>query len=201
MSDDNLAKLHDLLKNPIRQKILLKLGEHDRLSFEDLMKELKMDNQQELHSQLEILSDLVTKAEDDEYFLSEQGVSKRPGGQYMLTEKGHDAVGELIFFPEIKSDNYKEKIDEKFHSKRAYQRNKLAFILVGAGGGYAISFFGAAFFTIMYRVVFHGPSFFLVDGWPFLLTVFVIAPLLGGFVGYWIGEEKKFKRPEPEWNE
>jgi hypothetical protein len=201
MSDDKLAELHEFLKNPIRQKILLKLGEYDRLSFEDLIKELKIDNPQELNSQLEILGDLVTKAEDDEYLLSEHGVSKRPGGQYELTEKGHDAVDELIFFPEIKADNYKEKIDKKFHSKRAYRRNKLVFILVGAGGGYAISFFGAAFFTIMSRVVFHGPTFFLGDGWPFLLTVFVIAPLLGGFVGYWIGEEKKFKRPEPEWNE
>lgn len=201
MSDDRLAELHELLKNPIRQKILLKLGEYDRLSFEDLMKELKMDNPQELHSQLEILSDLVTKTEDDEYLLNEQGVSKRLGGQYVLTEKGHNAVDELIFFPEIKFDNYKEKIHEKFHSKRAHQRNKLFFILVGAGGGYAISFFGAAFFTIMSIAAFHGPTFFLADGWPFLLTVFVIAPLLGGFVGYWIGEEKKFKRPEPEWSE
>jgi hypothetical protein len=201
MSDDRLAELHELLKNPIRQKILLKLGAHDRVSFEDLMKELKIDNPQELRSQLEILSDLVTKAEDDEYLLSEQGVSKRLGGQYMLTEKGHNAVDELIFFPEIKSDNYEEKIDQKYHSKRAHQRNKLLYVLVGAGGGYAFSFFGAAFFTILSKVAFHGPTFFLGDGWPFLLTVFVIAPLLGGFVGYWIGEEKKFKRPEPEWNE
>ena len=120
MSDDNLAELHEFLKDPIRQKILLKLGEYDRLSFEDLKKELKIDNPQELHSQLEILGDLVTKAEDDEYLLSEQGVSKRPGGKYALIEKGHDAVDELIFFPEIKADNYKEKIDQKFHSKRAY---------------------------------------------------------------------------------
>ncbi len=30
MSDDRLAELHELLKNPIRQKILLKLGAHDR---------------------------------------------------------------------------------------------------------------------------------------------------------------------------
>ena len=118
-----------------------------------------------------------------------------------LLRGGHAAVDELIFFPEIKADNYKEKIDKKFHSKRAYQRNKLVYVLVGAGGGYAISFFGGAFFTIMSRVVFHGPTFFLDDGWPFLLTVFVIAPFLGGFVGYWMGEGKQFKRSEPEWNE
>jgi hypothetical protein len=44
------------------------------------MKELKIDDQQEVHSQLKILGDLVTKAEDDEYLLSEQGVSKSPSG-------------------------------------------------------------------------------------------------------------------------
>jgi len=38
----------------LRQKILLKLGEHDSSSFDDLMKELKIDDQQELHSQLKI---------------------------------------------------------------------------------------------------------------------------------------------------
>ena len=64
----------------MRQKILLKLGERDGFSFEDLMKELKIDDQQEVHSQLKILGDLVTKAEDDEYLLSEQGVSKSPSG-------------------------------------------------------------------------------------------------------------------------
>jgi hypothetical protein len=83
MSDNNadkLAPLHEILKDPLRQKILLKLGEQNGLSFEDLMKELKIDDQQEVHSQLKILGDLVTKAEDDEYLLSEQGVSKSPSG-------------------------------------------------------------------------------------------------------------------------
>jgi hypothetical protein len=196
MNESYLAELNYILKNPIRQKILLKLREYDRLSFEDLMQKSKIDDQQELYNQLEILRELVTKAED-EFLLSEQGVSKRPAGQYILTEKGHDAVNELVCFPEIKSENYKEVIDEKFHSKHALQRNKLTYILAGVAGGYAISFFGAAFFTILSRFAFHGPTFFLLDGWPFFLTVFVIAPLLGGFVGYKIGEEKNFNRPEP----
>ena len=75
MSDDKLcSNLHELLKDPLRQKILLKLGEHDGLSFDELLKELKIDDQEELHSQLKILGDLVAKTEDDEYLLSEQGV-------------------------------------------------------------------------------------------------------------------------------
>jgi hypothetical protein len=34
MSNDKLAELHEFLKDPLRQKILLKLGEHDGLSLD-----------------------------------------------------------------------------------------------------------------------------------------------------------------------
>jgi len=63
--------------------------------------------------------------EDEEYSLTEQGVSKTPAGQYMLTEKGHDAVDEMIAFPEIEAENYKQLINKKFFSKRALTRHKL----------------------------------------------------------------------------
>jgi hypothetical protein len=195
MNDDNLAELNYLLKDPIRQKILLKLREYDRLSFGDLMEKLKLDNPQVLHSQLSTLGDLVTAVEDT-FLLIEQGVSKRPGGQYMLIEKGVDAVNELVCFPEIKSEDYKEKIEQKFHSQQALRRR----VLGGVVGGYGVSFFAAVFFTIFSIFLFHGPTFFLADGWPFYLTVFVFAPVVGGFVGYWMGEKKNFERPEPEWN-
>jgi hypothetical protein len=199
MKDDNLAELNNLLKDPIRQNILLKLRRYDRLSFEDLMEKLDLDEQQELHSQLNVLRDLVTEVEDT-FLLTEQGVSKRPGGQYILTEKGIDAVNELVCFPEIKSEKYREKINEKYHSRQSLRRRKLFYVLAGVGGGYAISFFGAVFFTVLSIFVFHGPTFFIPDGWPFYLTVLVFAPVLGGFVGYWMGAKKNFERPEPEWN-
>ncbi len=53
MSDtDKLAQWHEILKDPTRQKILLKLGEHDKLSFDELVKELKIDDQEELYERI-----------------------------------------------------------------------------------------------------------------------------------------------------
>ena len=91
MSADLSASLHEILKEPLRRKILLKLGEHDGLSFEDLTKELKTEAAEDIRKQLEFLGDLVKESED-EYVLSEQGVAKRPCGQYSLTEKGIGVV-------------------------------------------------------------------------------------------------------------
>jgi hypothetical protein len=165
------------------------------------MTELKVDDQQEVLNQLKALGDLVSKTEEDEYSLTERGVSVKASGQYQLTEKGHDSVSDMIAYPEIKADNYKEKIEEKFHSKQAYQRHKLAYILLGIAGALFLCFSGSALFTIISRVGYGGPSFFFGDGLPFLFTLFIIAPLVGGTVGYLIGKTKNFKRPEPEWNE
>jgi hypothetical protein len=109
---ERLARWHELLKDPLRQKILLKLGEHDKLSFDELLKELKIDDQEELYDQLQVLGDLVTKVKDDQYLLPQKGVSQVFGDQYMLTEEGHDALDELIAYPEIESDNYKEIFDK-----------------------------------------------------------------------------------------
>jgi DNA-binding HxlR family transcriptional regulator len=113
MSQANLAKLHDLLQDPVRQKILLKLSRHERLSFEDLKGELKTVGAEELKSQLKILADLITQSQDDEFLLTETGVSKRPIGQYALTEKGHNAVDEMLAFPEITAENYREKVTQQ----------------------------------------------------------------------------------------
>jgi hypothetical protein len=107
-----LARWHEILKDPIRQKILLKLGEHDKLSFDELIKELKTDDQEELYNELQILGDLVTKAKDEDYSPSKEGVLKTFSDQYMLTEEGHNAVDEMIAFPEIESDNYNNTLDK-----------------------------------------------------------------------------------------
>jgi DNA-binding HxlR family transcriptional regulator len=204
MSDNNadkLAPLHELLKDPIRQKILLFLGEHNGVSFDDLMKHLKIVNPEELGSQLKLLGDLVTKKEDDEYSLTEQGVSKRPSGQYMLTEKGHDAVDEMIAFPEIESKNYKEEVNRKFFGEAAVQRHKLFYVLIGALAGFSFTFSGGAFISII-SVQLGGPTLMsFQNGWPLFGNVALIAAVPGALIGYWIGERKKFKRPQPEWND
>ncbi len=109
---DRLARWHEFLKDPLRQKILLKLGEHDKLSFDELMKELKIDDQEELYDELQVLGDLVAKVKDDEYSLPKEGDLKTLSDQYMLTEEGHDLVDEMVAFPEIESDNYNEMLDK-----------------------------------------------------------------------------------------
>ena len=202
MSDDKLAELHELLKDPLRQKILLKLGEHDGLTFNELTRELKADDHQAVLSQLGVLGDLISKtAEDEEYSLTEQGVTKKKGGQYRLTEKGKDAVSEMIVYPEIESDNYKQKIDQKFHSPQALRRRKIIYTLIGAGGGASAFFFLCAIFTIFSRLAFNSPGFFIGDGLPFAVMLLVFAPAVGAVAGYLGGQRKNFKRPEPEWNE
>jgi len=110
---DRLARLHEFLKDSVRQEILLKLGEHDKLSFDELMKELKIDDQKELYDELKNLDSLVTKVKDDEYSLPKKGVSEMLGEQYMLTEEGHDALDEMIAYPELESDNYRNGFDNK----------------------------------------------------------------------------------------
>ena len=196
MSADNtggdLAGFHEVLKDPLRRKILLNLGEHNDLSFDDLLKELKIDDQEGLRSQLKVLGDLVTETEND-YLLSEQGVSKKLGGQYRLTEKGHDAVDEMIAFPEIESKNYKEEINEKFFGAAAVRRHKLFYFFFGALAGYSFTFLGSALITPKLM------SF--QNGWPVLGDASLIATVPGALIGYLIGKRKNFKRPQPEWNE
>lgn len=120
---DRLARLHELLKDPVRQKLLLKLGEHDKLSIDELMKELKIDDQWELYDQLQVLGDLVTKVKDDQYLLPKKGVSQAFGEQYMLTEKGHDTLDEMIAYPEIESDNYNELFDKDGQLKPNFSKS------------------------------------------------------------------------------
>jgi hypothetical protein len=97
MSGNRLAQLHNVLKDPLRQKILLQLGQYDRLTLDVLAKHLKTANIKELSDQLQILSRPVVEGE----FL----VSKQDTG-YSLTEKGHDVVDKLILYPELKYDSY-----------------------------------------------------------------------------------------------
>ncbi len=201
MSQDNLAKLNALLKDPVRRKILLKLSSHEHLSFEDLKGQLKTVNAEELEKQLKILADLVTQSRDDEFLLTEAGVSKRPGGQYTLTEKGRDAVDEMLAFPEITAENYTEKVTQQYFSKNALTRRKLAYILGGAAAGYCIWLFGGGLLGIISVDLFHGHGWgSFMEPWVFFAFALFVAPVIGGFVGYWIGERKNFKRSTPEWD-
>jgi len=141
---------------------------------------------------LKILGDLVAETEDD-YLLSEEGVSKKLGGQYRLNEKGQDAVDEMIAFPEIEAENYKEEVNKKFFGRSAVQRHKLFYVPIGALAGYSFTFLGSVLIS---------PSLMsFKNGWPVLGDLSLVATVPGGLIGYFIVEKKKFKRPQPEWNE
>lgn len=179
MSEDRLAQLHNILREPLRQKILLQLGEHDELSFDDLKKNLKIDDYQELNEQLSVLEKLTV---EDEHLLS-----KQTNLQYKLTEKGHCLLDEMIAFPELEADGYKEKI-----MKGRLKLGKEIYIIVGA------SVLGFVFWAIIMLVLdasgFRGGLPDLTFDF-FALTSLIICWLVGGFIGYLIGKKMNYKFP------
>jgi hypothetical protein len=82
---NGLASLHKILKDETRRKIVLLLNEKGRLSYTDLMNNLKIDNTGRLNYHLKVIDGLILKGED---------------GLYTLTEKGKIATQLLLKFPD-----------------------------------------------------------------------------------------------------
>jgi len=102
MISDRLSEMHEVIKDPLRQSILLKLGQHNSQDFDDFSKSLKITDSSELSNQLNILQEMKVEGEPL--------VTKQENAAYQLTEKGHVVLYKMISFPEIKSDNYREKL-------------------------------------------------------------------------------------------
>ncbi len=200
MSDEGLDRLHQLLEDPQRQKILMLL-EMKGLSFEELMEKLQVDRA-ELEHQLEVLGDLL-EATQDKYELGENGVAKTFGGQYVLTEKGKDALGEMMAFPELKSKNYANAVNEEYFSQKAVTRWNLRFAVVGAALSVIVVLVAVMFLNA--PSVSYGRRAFLSfegDGWPATAVLaFLIAPTVGGVLGYLAGKRNDSKRPMPKWDQ
>jgi hypothetical protein len=81
----DFASLHNVLKHPIRQRIVLFLLEKKELAYMDLMNLVEITNTGKLNYHLKILGDLIEKNED---------------GKYHLTQKGQLASQFLLRFPE-----------------------------------------------------------------------------------------------------
>jgi hypothetical protein len=107
MNADRLAELHEVLKEPLRQKILLQLGQHDVLSFETLAKNLRIEDPQELNDQIKILSNLL----EEKYLPDPKGSDV---AVYALTEEGHEVLDAMIMFPELTSKDYLVKPKPKW---------------------------------------------------------------------------------------
>jgi hypothetical protein len=99
MDNERLSRLHKILGEPWRRRILLELSQHDGLSLDALAFILKVKDVDELRRQLTGLEQVTFEGE----FL----ISNLNG--YRLTEQGHFVLDEMLAFPELKSEEYKQK--------------------------------------------------------------------------------------------
>lgn len=81
----DFGSLSDVLKHPVRRKIILALFERENLSYVDLMNFVGVSNTGKFNYHLKILGDLIEKNQN---------------GRYVLTEKGRMTVQLLQKFPE-----------------------------------------------------------------------------------------------------
>jgi hypothetical protein len=83
----DFGSLSDVLKHPVRRKIILALFERGNLSYVDLMNFVGVSNTGKFNYHLKILGDLIEKDQN---------------GRYILTEKGQIVAQLLQKFPEKK---------------------------------------------------------------------------------------------------
>ncbi len=179
MSDDRLAQLHEILKDTLSRKILLQLGEHGHLTFDDLIKNLNIEDTQELSYQLNTLEKLAIDGENL--------IIKQADLQYSLTEMGHYVLDEMIAFPELGSNGYTKKI-----RKSGLDTGRAIYIIVGT------FLLGFIFWAII--MLYSNASGFR---WSFsdqYFDFFALATLIGcwvagGFIGYLIGKKRNYKYP------
>jgi hypothetical protein len=91
MDSSRRIELHEVLKGSLRQKILLKLGQHNSLSIDSLA-ELLRTGQSEVEGELSALQSLTVHGEH---------LVTKDGNAYALTEKGHDVLDCMIAYPEL----------------------------------------------------------------------------------------------------
>jgi hypothetical protein len=70
----DFESLSEVLKNPIRRKIVLFLSGKESLSYVDLMNAVEITNTGKFNYHLKVLGDLIEKDEDGKYGLSEKGL-------------------------------------------------------------------------------------------------------------------------------
>lgn len=85
----DIESFQDVLKHPIRRKIIQTLNQTSNLSYTDLMDTVEADNTGKFNYHLKILADLIQKSES---------------GKYSLTEKGKLAAQFLQTFKEKKAE-------------------------------------------------------------------------------------------------
>jgi len=72
---------------------------------------------------------------------------------------------------------------------------KIAWTSLGAWLGWASTFFGAVAISAFYRSRGEVPLLADSNGWWYLVLSFLVAPIVGGLIGYWFGKRRRFKTP------
>lgn len=72
-SNINFESLSEVLKNPIRRRIILCLSDRESISYVELMNSLEIDNTGKFNYHLKLLGDLIQKDESGKYQISEKG--------------------------------------------------------------------------------------------------------------------------------
>ncbi len=80
----DFESFQDVLKHPIRKKIILALGENQPLSYMDLMRIVDARNTGKFNYHLKVLADLIEKDQNGKYQLTEKG---RLAAQFLQTFK------------------------------------------------------------------------------------------------------------------
>ena len=80
----DFESFQDVLKHPIRRKIILALSENQNFSYMDLMGIVEAENTGKFNYHLKILADLIQKDENGKYGLTEKG---RLAAQFLKTFK------------------------------------------------------------------------------------------------------------------
>jgi predicted transcriptional regulator len=99
MSNERLSELHEIIREPLRQKILLQLGQ-GALTFDEVTKNLTL-SAEEIGNQLKTMEQLT--------YAGEPIIERQPGMAYVLTEKGHFVLDSMLAYPELASAEYREK--------------------------------------------------------------------------------------------
>lgn len=128
-----LAQLHEALKEPLRRKILLKLGQNKSLSLNDLAHFLGFEDSKELSYQLGALEKLTVEGEPLLLKLADE--------RYSLTEKGHSVLEELIAFPELASENYRGELGKDARGGRRFYYVFVGAFVVGGLFWFALTLF------------------------------------------------------------
>jgi len=76
------------------------------------------------------------------------------------------------------------------HSKTVHLMNKLAFILAGALLAFPITLFATAFIIWALGLP---PLVNYVGQWLTLILFFIVSPIVGAFIGYWIGKRRNYR--------